>query len=226
MPGQVNTDDLQVTGGDSNKPRLDFPLSNWGEINAVFGGALVPHSQTGPTITTVAALSLVSGFTGLFEYYARVSLSDGTTAGALTLNFVAKQGASTGLVSGGLAAAKFGNGAASVAIANGATANGQVLNVDAAGGFGLQFEGANILTGGTAVGSDAVGTLTGLLTANGVGQQNTQFVGVADAAPGSTVKTPFTLGKPVVFSFTMSATAAHVITYGSLNMFVRELPVA
>jgi hypothetical protein len=225
MPGQVNADNLQVTGGDQVAPRVDFPLSNWAEINAVAGGALTPHTQTGPTLTSIAMLSLVAGFTGLFEYFVRVGFSDGTTAGTSVINVVAKQGAATGAVSGGIAAAKFGSGAASVALAGGATANGQILNVDAAGGFGLQFEGANV-TAATAVGSDSVGSLTGLLTANGTGTQNSQFVGVADAAPSSVVKTPFTLGKPVAFSLLVSGTAAHVITIGSLNMFVRELPQA
>lgn len=225
MPGQVNTDDLQFSGGDSNKPRLDFPLSNWGMINAVAGGALTPHSQTGPTLTVVAGLSLVAGFTGLFEFSSRISFSDGTTAGAITVNHLAKQGAAAGAVAGGLAAAKFGNGAASVAIASGATANGMILNVDGAGGAGLTFE-AGAVTGASAAGSDAVGSLTGLLTANGVAQQNTQYTGIVDAAPSSAVKTPFTLGKPVFFGIGISATAAHVITIGSLSLFVRELPVA
>jgi hypothetical protein len=225
MPGQVLADNLQTTGGDQVVPRVDFPLSNWGEINAVAGGALTPHTQTGPTLTSLAMLSLVAGFTGLFEMFAKVSFSDGTTAGATTLNIVAKQGAGAGAITGGLAAAKFGSGAQSVAASAGANANGMILNVDAAGGFGLQFEGGNV-TAATAVSSDAVGSLTGLLTANGVANSSSHFLGVADAAPSSAVKTPFTLGKPVAFSIMVSATAAHVITIASLNLFVRELPQA
>ncbi len=225
MPGQVNADNVQTSGGDQLVPRMDFPLGNWGEINAVIGGALTPHTQTSMALTNVAGLSLVAGFTGLFECHVRMAFSDGTTAGSVTSNFVAKQGAGTGAIAGGLAAAKFGGNAASVAVASGATANGMILNVDAAGGGGLTFEGASA-NAAAAVASDQVGTLTGLLTANGTGQQLFAFDGVADAAPSSAVKTPFTLGKPVYFAIVMSSTAAHVVTIGSLNIFVRELPIA
>lgn len=205
--------------------RVDFPLGNWGEINAVVGGALTPTAQTSSALTNIAGLSLVSGFTGLFEVYARLNFADGTTAGATVLRVIAKQGATTGAIAGGLAAAKFGGAAASVAVASGATANGMILNADAAGGGGLTFEGASA-NAAAAIASDTIPSLTGLLSAQGSGASAFAFAGVADAAPSSAVKTPFTLGKPVYFAFVLSSTAAHVITFSSLNLFVRELPVA
>jgi hypothetical protein len=226
MPGPINTDDLQVPGGDSNKPRLDFPLSNWASIVAVSTQAVnVPHTQTSASATCVACISLTAFFTGLFEYSCRASFSDGTTGGVLISTLLTSQGAGAGLVSGGVAAAKFGAGAASIALSQGATANGQILNVDAAGGAGLRFEG--LAFGGVAQHTDTTASLTGLLTPQGAGVDSFSFYGMADAQGAlSLTKTPFTLGKPVAFALIVSATAAHVITYNSLNMFVRELPVA
>jgi hypothetical protein len=225
MPLQ-NVDRLTSEGNVATAADMQGPYSNWVQISSGIGATVPsPHTQTGMAATQVAAISMGAFFTGLFEVSVRASFSDGTTAGTVTTSLTAKQGAGAGLVAGGVASAKFGGGAASIAAVCGMAApQGQVLNVDAAGGGGLTFEGSALSN--LSYHTDIVATLTGLLTAQANSTLNFEFFGICDAlGVGGLAKTPFPLGKPVCFFLTASNTAAHVITYNSLNFLVRELSV-
>jgi hypothetical protein len=189
----------------------------WQAIQAVSGQTQAPpHSQTAPAVTLVAALVLWPRVSGLFEMSLRTSWSDGTTADSVTLSLYTKQGAGTGVLAGGTATGK-----GSVAQGYGPGA-GMILNFDATGAGGLTFEGSSAVT--IIQHADAAATLTGLLTANGLGTQNFETgLMLADASgPTNSTRTPFTIGKPALFALGVSAT--HVISFESLSFWARELP--
>lgn len=216
------------------RTEADVPLAmgNWGSIVGLAGAASQgpPANQTGPTNTTVAAFVLMPLNSGIFFCAAKMSYSDGTTAGALTARLRTKTGANTGQIAGGAAAGKFGGfagGAGAGGLATYVGANGQVLNVDGAGGGGLTLEGTAITAGGAVTQSqDRQATLTGLLTANGQGVNNFEFIGMVDlTGPTAAAKTAFGRNIPVSFSLDVSDTAAHVVSFDSISLFAMELPV-
>jgi hypothetical protein len=204
-------------------------LSNWGAITATTGAVVLPPNlQTGPgnvqPQTVVAGMVLIPRASGLFVASVRASFSDGTTGGSLQHNFITKAGVGAGVLAGGAAAGKF--GARALSPVGALVSAAMVLNVDAAGAFGLSFEGANPQTASISQHIDVAATLTGLLTANGIGTMNFECGQLlCDAVgPTSLVKTPFALGVPIFFGLTVKDTAAHVVTYDSFEMFVQELP--
>jgi hypothetical protein len=236
MAGVIE-DTLTAEGGVNTKQLVNFPLSNWALLNGATGGtSLPPHSQTAPLGTCIAAIVLVPFFTGVFEVSYNISFSDNTTAGLLQTFLSTKVGAGAGALAGGNSQVRLGTGAASVAGVStpAATANGMVLNVDAAGGSGITFEGLAVGNGAAGVQNqmqDQSSSLTGLLTANSQGSnRSTGFTVVDSTGLSSNVKTPFLIGQstthPVCFSLSQQSTAAHVISYQAFHLFVREIPVA
>lgn len=201
-------------------------LGLYAAIQAVSGSAAQPppSAQTGAVNTNVAAVMLFARSSGIFGVSVRASWSDGTTAGSVTHSLVSKQGASTGALAGtgAVGNGKIGSLQGSATIVNSIA----TLQANAAGGVGITFEGSGVIT--IAQHSDVAGTLTGLLTANGIGTQNFESGFMMCDATGSTsnVKTPFTIGKPACFALQLSSTAAHVITYDSVSFFAQEMPFA
>src|SRR5579872_140811 len=220
-----NENVITQEGSVITQPRVDLSLGNWGSIVGLSGATVAaPANQTGPASTIVLGLCLMPLNTGIFLVSMKASYSDGTTAGALIARLITKQGAGTGQIAGGIGAAKFGSNAAGLGAGVSATfvgSNGQVLNADAAGGGGLTFEGSALAATGVTQSEDKQATLTGLLTANGTGVNNFQFQGPCDAlGPTGLAKTPFTLGRPVFFGLQINDTAAHVVTFDSVSLFV------
>lgn len=194
--------------------------TNWASVIGVSGATLAsPHTQTGDTNTGVIALSLTPQGSGIFYVSCKLAFSDGTTAGAITHSLVTLQGAAGNLLAGTgflsqIKQSQFPG-----------TATGGILNADAAGGNGITFAGASMSTG-KVQSSDVAASLTGLLTANGAGGINEfTFSGLVDAnGSNSATKLPFTVGLPMAIGVLLTNTAAHVITYGSAELFAWELP--
>lgn len=217
---------VQQTGDTVTQPRYDLALGNWVQVIGSAAGAGVPHTQSGPPVTTaVMAVTLMPQTTGIFFVSTRLSWSCNTTALSVTHALVARQGASTGVLSVGQTSTKIGQYAANgqaTATGNTFTASGTILAVDAVGGAGITFEGAN-LSAGTSQHVDVVATLTGLLTANGLGTNNFEFTGYIDAGgPNVSTKTPFNNRQPVCFAVLLTVSAAAVLSYDSVYLFAQE----
>lgn len=216
---------IQQTGDTVTQPRYDLALGNWAQILAV--APTIITAQTGPpTNTAVLAVALMPQTSGIFFVSARLSWSNNTTAISVTHALVTKQGAAGGAITGGGTAGKFGqySGGANQLTSTGSTftANAQFLNVNAAGGNGLLFEGAALSAGSVVQHSDVAATLTGLLTANAIGSSPPfSFAGYIDAG-GIATKTPFTVRQPACFAVLLTASGASTVTYDSASLFVQE----
>lgn len=218
---------IQAGGNVLTEADVAAALGNWVSIVGVAGATVIPpNNQTTPASTVVAGIAFMPTQSGILDVRCKASYSGNTTASLITHKVITKQGATSGAVTGGTAAAKISTGAPGLnaGIPTFLGSAGQVLNVDAAGGAGLQFEGANLAATGITQSQDRVGTLTGLLTANGQGTNNFEFVGMCDNnGPGSLVKLPFTNLLPLFVGLQLTATLG-VIAYDSLSLFITEMP--
>lgn len=216
---------VQATGDTLTQPRYDLALGNWAQVYVV---SPTITAQVNPSSTCVLAVTLMPQTTGVFFVAARLSFSNGTTAITTTHSLVTKQGASTGVIAGGSSATKLGQytgGAGQLTSTNNtyAGAAGQILNVNAAGGNGLTFEGAALSAGSVVQHTDAVASLTGLLTANAIASSPPfSFLGYVDlVGPNSNTKTPFPARQPVCFAVLVTA-GGSTVTYDSASLFVQE----
>ena len=217
---------VQQTGDTVTQPRYDLALGNWVQVIGSGAGAGVPHTQSAsPTNTAVMAVTLMPQTTGIFFVSTRLSWSLNTTGLSVTHALVARQGTSQGNLSVGQTSTKIGQYAAAgqlTATGNTFTASGTILAVDATGGAGITFEGAN-LSAGTTQHVDVVATLTGLLTANGLGTNNFEFSGYVDAGgPNVSTKSPFNFRQPVCFAVLLTVSGAAVLSYDSTMLFAQE----
>jgi hypothetical protein len=223
-----NQDVLIAQGTPVTQPRYDLALGNWAQVQCVVGSVPgLPSVQTGPNDTGVLGIVMVPQQSGIFFVSVRAAWSDGTTAGVITHRLRTKQGATNGALLA-VAPATITNGAKFGILATNANARGIVTQTDAAGGPGFSFEGGSLVASTQVQHIDITASLTGLLTAQAAGGAGGAFAwsGYADANGASSLtKLPFTLGLPCIFHMTVSATAAHVITYQTASLFVQEVPL-
>lgn len=215
--GIVNEGQTILVGQGVNPSHLG---ANWASVMGVSGATLgTIHSQTSASSTGVLAMVLNPQSSGVFDVGVRLTYSDGTTAGSITHSLVTKQGGAGNVLAGTgfLAQVK-------TSTFPGSGTSGGILNADASGGAGITFGGSGIGTFTIVQANDVQATLTGLLTANGIGTQGFAWRGLIDATGDSSgTKTPFTIGLPCCVGVALTSTAAHVITYDSIEMFATEL---
>lgn len=194
----------------------------WQAIQGRNSGAAAqkaPNTQTTPNGTIVAAMSLFPRVSGLFEVSVCVHFSCSVTGQVVTHDLFSKQGATTGVLAGGAATGK------SSADEGAGASSSMILNVDAAGGGGLTFEGSSAFT--LVQNDQSAATLTNLLTGQGIGtMEYTSGAMLVDATgPTSETLTPFTIGLPMCLALGVtSVVGANVITYQSITFWARELP--
>ncbi len=200
---------------------------------------VTPNLQTNPATTCILAGVLYVRESGIFRVTARLPFSGGTTAKTIAHTFTTKQfpgpnsahpvtQPTVGLAGTGELAAGFLGSDVGIPFLNAnqvVPAQAAVLNADAAGGIGLNFNGAAIdPSGGGFVtqSTETTATLTGLLTAQASGVNAFDIDAVIHAA-GNAAKSPFEMGGIVVFGIVVTS-AADVVTYGGCSFNVQEMP--
>jgi hypothetical protein len=191
---------------------LGKSFGNWISIESQFGNAVgTPHDQTHPVLTFVAAVVLRAQVSGIFYVTFAIQATDSVDVDTMSHSLVTNQSAGPGALTGGVAAGYSG--------ANAIGASGMILNVDAAGGNGLLFDG-------NPQGLGAAHFIANQTTAAGV-QTVCSWGNIVDAT-GSTsaVKTPFTIGDAVAFGVEVGTAGAATVHYTRLTLSAIELPFA
>lgn len=206
-----------IDQGDSNalakSLNLTSALGNYWTFSGSGGGAIAAQTiAAGPTAVNVAAILLTARVTGLWRVDLDVGWSSNTSGHAATWVLTQEQATVSGQT---------------FAIGGTPVVTGFAGNtVTGANGVTNSVSGAMAVTapaGGStnlAVDTKVIGTLTGLLTANGSGSDYYGVHGIFGAAHASPV------GKQVAFIVSVNATAGDIITIPAIEFTVQELPVA
>ncbi len=191
---------------------IDMVGGNW-----VQGVSTAVGTMAAPSGYFFASALLKSRLSGIFEVHLDVAWSCGTTADTVTMALVTDTSAAGVLAS----ANKIAHGIAGLGTFG--TNGADWESIDTNAGAVLTYNGAAFNTSAVTQASEINGTLTGLLTAQGSGQQKFGFHGVVyNAAPTGTTKTAFTVGNTVAFG--VKVTATNTITVPSIRLTVKELP--
>lgn len=186
-------------------------LGNWFTL-ITEGGATVPtpHDQTtNPTLTFVGTIVLVPQQSGIFLVSFGAQATDSLDTDTMSFALITNQGTTAGgILAGGAAAGKAGT--------NATGAHGMILNVDAAGGNGITFEGA-------AQGGGKLQYSANIATAAAVNEA-ASWSGIIDAvAATSATKTPFTIGKAAAIGVQLTA-GAGTVSFSRFTLSAYEMP--
>lgn len=217
MRAHISEGDLKsyIDQGDSNALakalNLTSAIGNYWTFSSAGTGAAAQTIAAGPAAVNVAAILVTPRVTGLWEVDLDVGWSSNTNGHPVTWSLLQQQATvkgNTWAIGGTPAIVGFGG--------NTATGGNGVVNSASAPMAVTIVGGSTNLTANTEI----IGTLTGLLTANG---SSSDYYGVHSIL-GAAAAGP--LGKQVAFIVQVNATAGDIITIPEIMFTVREVPFA